>query len=56
MQRVEEFVALPMESVRPVVAPEEICIEVRRAGMVVSVSWPVAAAAHSATWLRELLR
>lgn len=56
VQRVEEFVALPMAAVPAVVASEEISIEVRRAGWVVSVRWPVSAAAHSAVWLRELLR
>ena len=56
VQRVEEFVALPMESAQAVVAQEEIRIEVHRAGMVVSVRWPVSVAAHSAAWLRELLR
>ena len=56
VQRVEEFVALPMESAQAVVAPQEIRIEVHRAGMVVSVRWPVSVAAHSAAWLRELLR
>jgi hypothetical protein len=35
--------------------PEAIRIEVRRAGTVVTVSWPVSAAAASAMWLRELL-
>ena len=56
VQRHEEFVALPMESVQPALAMEEIRIEVRRAGWVVSVKWPVSVAAHSAAWLRELLR
>jgi hypothetical protein len=56
VQRVEEFVALPMAAVPAVVASEEISIEVRRSGWVVSVRWPVSAAAQSAAWLRELLR
>lgn len=56
VQRLEEFVALPLEAAPLAVAPEDIRIEVRRAGMVVSVRWPVSAAALSAAWLRELLR
>jgi transposase len=54
--RTEEFVALPMRAVRSESVPEEIRIEVRRAGLLVTVSWPVSAAASSAMWLRELLR
>jgi transposase len=38
-----------------VTAPE-IMIELRRGSTVVKVSWPVAAAAGCAAWLRELLR
>jgi transposase len=54
--RIEEFVSLPIASVQGALPLEEIRIEVRRGAMVVSVSWPVSAAAHSAAWLRELLR
>ena len=50
------FMALALDSVQPPVAAQEICIEVRRTGMLVSVRWPVSAAGHSAAWLRELLR
>jgi transposase len=56
VRRIEEFVAVPMASVHGTPPPEEIRIEVRRGSLVVSVSWPMSAAAHSATWLRELLR
>jgi transposase len=56
VHRIEEFVAVPVVSVHGTPPPEEIRIEVRRGSMVVSVSWPVSAAAHSAAWLRELLR
>jgi transposase len=56
VQPIEEFVAVPMATVHGTPPPEEIRIEVRRGAMVVSVSWPVSAAAHSAAWLRELLR
>jgi transposase len=56
VQRIEEFVAVPMASMHGAPPLEEIRIEVRRGAMVVSVSWPMSAAAHSAAWLRELLR
>jgi transposase len=56
VQRIGEFVAVPMASVQGPPAPEEIRIEVRRGSLVVSVSWPMSAAAHGAAWLRELLR
>jgi transposase len=56
VQPIEEFVAVPMATVHGTPPPEEIRIEVRRGAMVVSVNWPVSAAAHSAAWLRELLR
>lgn len=55
VQAIEEFVAVPMATVHGTPSPE-IRIEVRRGAMVVSVSWPMSAAAHSAAWLRELLR
>jgi transposase len=56
VHRIEEFVAVPMASVHGTPPPEELRIEVRRGSLVVSVSWPMSAAAHSAAWLRELLR
>ncbi len=37
-------------------APSEIRIELRRGTMVVSATWPVAAASECASWMRELLR
>ena len=56
VQPIKEFVAVPMATVYGTPPPEEIRIEVRRGSLVVSVSWPMSAAAHSAAWLRELLR
>jgi transposase len=38
------------------VSPESIQVEVHRAGMTATVTWPVNAAAECAAWLRELLR
>lgn len=52
---VAEFLALPMPAVRPESVPEEIRIELRRAGTVVTVSWPVSQATACAAWMRELL-
>jgi len=39
-----------------VAAPADIRIELRRGPLAISVSWPSAAAAQCAAWLRELLR
>ena len=38
------------------VTSPEIVIELRRGATMVKVSWPLAAAASCAAWLRELLR
>ncbi len=43
-------------SLPPDPAPSEIRIELRRGTMVVSATWPVAAASECASWMRELLR
>ena len=37
-------------------APADICIEFRRGEMAITVTWPSAAAAERAHWMRELLR
>lgn len=37
-------------------APADICIELRRGEMAITVTWPSAAAAECAHWMRELLR
>ena len=37
-------------------APADIRIELRRGATVINVSWPSAAAAECAAWMRELLR
>ncbi|BEP57113.1 MULTISPECIES: transposase [unclassified Variovorax] len=56
-----EFVALSMPSPpptapAPAVAPEGIRLEFKRGALGVSVTWPIAAAADCAAWLREVLR
>ncbi len=40
----------------PSTAPADIRIELRRAGMAITVTWPSSAAAQCAAWMRELLR
>ena len=48
---------IPLQLERPEVSnKQEISIELRRGATVVKVSWPVAAAAQCAAWLRELVR
>jgi transposase len=37
-------------------APVDIQIELRRGAMVVKITWPTAAAAECAAWMRRLLR
>ena len=49
------FIPIQVES-SAVTAAREIRIELRRGATVVKVSWPMAAAADCAAWLRELLR
>ena len=43
-------------SLPPDRGPADIRIELRRGTMVVSATWPVAAASECASWMRELLR
>ena len=54
VQRVEQFVAVPMAAVASV--PADIRVELKRGHSTVSVTWPCSAAAECAVWLRELLR
>ena len=50
------FLPLAM-SASPAPAPaDEIRIELQRGSIAIKVSWPTAAAAECAAWLRELLR
>lgn len=46
-------VALPVPSCTPVA---DIRIELRRGATCVTLTWPVAAAEHCATWMRDLLK
>lgn len=47
---------VPVRMPEPVAQPTEIRIDVRRGATTVTVSWPMAAAAECAGWMRELLR
>ena len=40
----------------PMPAPADIQLELRRGATAVKITWPVAAAADCAAWMRELLR
>lgn len=47
---------VPVRMPEPVEQPAEIRIDVRRGATTITVSWPMAAAAECAGWMRELLR
>jgi transposase len=47
---------VPVRMPEPVAQPAEIRIDVRRGATTITVSWPMAAAAECAGWMRELLR
>ena len=53
MRASAEFIALPLPSTPPAA---DIRIELRRGAIAVNLTWPVAAAAACAAWMRELLR
>ena len=56
VQRVEQFIAVPVGPAAVASAPADIRIELKRGHSTVSVTWPCSAAAECAVWLRELLR
>ena len=47
---------VPLALPPAVAAPADIRVEVRRGGTSITVTWPSAAAAECAQWMRELLR
>lgn len=54
---VPQFVPISMAATPPPPsAPGDIQIELRRGVTAMKITWPVAAAAHCAAWMRELLR
>lgn len=51
------FVALQLPPPAPApVTAQDIRVEVHRAGMTITVSWPINAASDCAAWMREILR
>ena len=53
---VPQFVAVSMAQTTSPPAPVDIQIELRRGAVAVKITWPIAAAAECAAWMRELLR
>ena len=53
---VPQFVPVSMVSTLPQSAPADIRIELRRGATAMKITWPIAAAAECAAWMRELLR
>ena len=54
---VPQFVPLSMaQAASPAAAPADIHIELRRGATGMKITWPIAAAADCAAWMRELLR
>ena len=51
-----QFVPVSMAPTPPQSAPAGIRIELRRGATLMKITWPVAAAAECAAWMRELLR
>lgn len=51
------FVPMMLPPAAPApVTPQDIRVEVHRAGMTMTVSWPINAASDCAAWMREILR
>lgn len=55
-ERVPQFVAVSMPQATSAAAPMDIQIELRRGATAMKITWPIAAAADCAAWIRELLR
>jgi transposase len=53
---VPQFVPVTMARSTLPPAPTDIQIELRRGATVIKITWPIAAAAECASWMRELLR
>ena len=53
---IPQFVPVSMAPPPPESAPADIRIELRRGATAVKLTWPIAAAAECAAWMRELLR
>jgi transposase len=55
-QRPTVFVPLALPAQPPMATTPDIRIELRRGATSIAVTWPTAAAAQCAAWMRELLR
>ena len=53
---VPQFVPVSLTPTASPPPPADIQIELRRCATAVKITWPIAAAADCATWMRELLR
>ena len=53
---VPQFVPVSLTPTASLPPPADIQIELRRGATAVKITWPIAAAADCATWMRELLR
>jgi transposase len=53
---VPQFVPVSMAQTTSPPAPVDIQIELRRGAAALKITWPIAAAAECAAWMRELLR
>ena len=53
---VPQFLPVSMAQTPSPPAPVDIQIELRRGAAALKITWPIAAAAECATWMRELLR
>ena len=51
---VPQFVSVSMAQTRSPPAPVDIQIELRRGAAAMKITWPIAAAAECAAWMREL--
>ena len=57
MPRADGFIAVTLTpNTSPAPVPDAIDIELRRGATLVKVTWPLAAAADCAAWMRELLK
>ena len=51
-----QFVPVTLTSSASTLAPADIRIKLRRGATTMAITWPAAAGAHCAAWMRELLR
>lgn len=57
LAKTSEFIAIPLPTPAvPASVASDVRVELRRGPVVITVTWPVGAAAELAAWTRELLR